>query len=80
MRINNFSKEFEPYFLHSVISYTFRVESFVSTKFCEEAKLQNLGKNFGKFPKFFVKNNFRHKSKNRTTRLTYFQGKKTFTN
>ena len=58
MRINNLSKQFESYLLHSIISYTFGVESFVGTKSCGEEKLQNLRKNFAKFAKLFVKNNF----------------------
>ena len=58
MRINNLSEEFETYFLHSVISYTFGAETFVGTKSCGEVKLQNLRKKFAKFAKPFVKNNF----------------------
>ena len=58
MRINNLSEGFESYFLHSVISNTFRVEGFVGTKSCGEVKLQNLRETFAKFAKPFVKNNF----------------------
>ena len=69
MRINNFSKGFESYFLQSVISYIFRVERFVCTKFCEEAKLQKSGKSFAKFKKLFVKNNFCRKSRDFVAKL-----------
>ena len=78
MTINNFSKEFESYFLQSVISYDFRIERFVCTKFCEEAKFQNLGKSFAKFAKLFVKNNFCRKSPDFVAKLqdlSIFNGK-----
>ena len=76
MRINNLSEGFESYFLHSVISNTFGVEGFVGTKSCAEVKLQNVRKTFAKFAKLLVKNNFCHKSRNKTSRL-YFQREKT---
>ena len=76
MRINKLSEGFESYFLHSVISNTFRVEGFVGAKSCGEKKLQNLKETFAKFAKRLMKNNFL----SQISQQDFFQREKTLIN